>query len=62
MGALYVECSSKEMKGVDEVFELAVHTAVSAEERQWDGDNSGGRSGQGFGGKRKIRKRNCKLL
>lgn len=62
MGALYVECSSKEMKGVDEVFELAVHTAVSAEERQWEVDNSGGRSGSGFNGKRKIRKRKCNFL
>ncbi|KAL9622115.1 MAG: hypothetical protein Q9160_003458 [Pyrenula sp. 1 TL-2023] len=62
MGALYVECSSKEMKGVDEVFELAVHTAVSTEERQWEVDNSGGRTGSGFNGKRKIRKRKCNFL
>lgn len=31
MGATYVECSSKEMKGVEEVFELAVNTAVGQE-------------------------------
>ncbi|KAL8943919.1 MAG: hypothetical protein Q9211_000803 [Gyalolechia sp. 1 TL-2023] len=31
MGAIYVECSSKEMKGVEEVFELAVNTAVGQE-------------------------------
>lgn len=31
MGAVYVECSSKEMSGVDEVFELAVTTAVGQE-------------------------------
>lgn len=35
MGASYVECSSKEMRGVDEVFGLAVNTAVAAEEEQW---------------------------
>lgn len=32
MNASYVECSSKEMRGVDEVFSLAVHTVVSLEE------------------------------
>lgn len=32
MNASYVECSSKEMRGVDEVFSLAVHTVVSMEE------------------------------
>ena len=31
MGAVYVECSSKETQGVDEVFELAVNTAVGQE-------------------------------
>ena len=31
MGATYVECSSKEMSGVHEVFELAVDTAVGRE-------------------------------
>ena len=31
MGAIYVECSSKEMSGVNEVFELAVDTAVQRE-------------------------------
>ncbi len=31
MNAMYVECSSKEMRGVDDVFELAVNTAVGQE-------------------------------
>lgn len=31
MGATYVECSSKEMNGVHEVFEFAVDTAVGRE-------------------------------
>ena len=31
MGAMYVECSSKEMSGVHEVFELAVDTAIGRE-------------------------------
>lgn len=33
MGAMYVECSSKEMSGVHEVFELAVDTAVGRENK-----------------------------
>ncbi|KAL1994775.1 hypothetical protein VTN49DRAFT_962 [Thermomyces lanuginosus] len=57
MGAAYVECSSKEMRGVDEVFELAVNTAVGVEEEEasWSGR---GKSGGG----RKIKKRSCKIL
>ncbi|KAL8903099.1 MAG: hypothetical protein Q9207_004148 [Kuettlingeria erythrocarpa] len=31
MGAIYIECSSKESKGVEDVFELAVNTAVGQE-------------------------------
>ncbi|KMU81815.1 GTP-binding protein rho1 [Coccidioides immitis RMSCC 3703] len=58
MGALYVECSSKEMRGVDEVFELAVNTAVGIQESSW---NSHGGGHQGGGGK-KIKKRSCKIL
>lgn len=65
MNASYIECSSKEMRGVDEVFALAVHTAVSQEE-QWvsssrpsatttrktggGGSTSAGGSGGGGGG------------
>ena len=50
MNASYVECSSKEMYGVDEVFSLAVHTAVSAEEQDWNDrptPSSKGKSGLG---------------
>ncbi|KAL1969658.1 hypothetical protein VTN77DRAFT_8211 [Rasamsonia byssochlamydoides] len=57
MGATYVECSSKEMRGVDEVFELAVNTAVAVEEGWYGRDGKG----KGGGGK-KIKKRNCKIL
>lgn len=76
MNASYIECSSKEMRGVDEVFALAVHTAVSQEE-QWasssrpgttttgntsgGGSTSAGGSGGGMRGK-KIKKRSCKIL
>ncbi|EEP75492.1 protein rho4 [Uncinocarpus reesii 1704] len=60
MGAQYVECSSKEMRGVDEVFELAVNTAVGIEEDNWDSREGGSRP-LGAGGK-KIKKRTCKIL
>jgi GTPase SAR1 family protein len=33
MGAQYMECSSKEMVGVDEIFERAIHTVVSNDKR-----------------------------
>ncbi|KAL9119380.1 MAG: hypothetical protein Q9187_004066 [Circinaria calcarea] len=58
MGAVYVECSSKEMKGVDEVFELAVNTAVGQEmviREQETSRNSGKPS-------KKLKKRPCKIL
>ncbi|KAJ9193628.1 hypothetical protein DTO166G4_2730 [Paecilomyces variotii] len=66
MGAKYVECSSKEMRGVDEVFQLAVNTAVGVEEG-WNsgyvsnGSPSGGGASSG-GGRKKIKKRTCKIL
>ena len=37
MGATYIECSSKEMQGVDQVFDLAVDKAIEAEENSWGG-------------------------
>lgn len=65
MGATYVECSSKEMRGVDEVFELAVNTVVGAEEQGWDGRGTSSSSGKGSGGGTgpgKRKKRSCKIL
>ncbi|KAI1914547.1 RHO4 protein [Ophidiomyces ophidiicola] len=60
MGAQYVECSSKEMRGVDEVFELAVNTAVGIEDNHWSARDSGAQP-NGNGAK-KIKKRSCKIL
>ncbi|KKK17265.1 hypothetical protein P175DRAFT_0500141 [Aspergillus ochraceoroseus IBT 24754] len=62
MNASYVECSSKEMRGVDNVFQLAVDTVVSFEEESWNTprtDNSGVKPR--VGGK-KVKKRTCKIL
>ncbi|MCJ1224862.1 Rho GTPase [Toensbergia leucococca] len=56
MGATYVECSSKEMRGIKEVFELAVDTAIGQEiglQKQTES--------HGMGGK-KSKKRSCKIL
>lgn len=70
MGASYVECSSKEMRGVDDVFAQAVDTVVSSEEESWkptkqssssNNRNSVKPSGGGRPGK-KIKKRTCKIL
>ncbi len=40
MGAAYMECSSKEMSGVEEIFELAVTMAVGEETKTWNGSSS----------------------
>jgi Ras homolog gene family, member A len=62
MGATYIECSAKESRGVQEVFELAINTAVRIEDESWE--NRGGPDGtSGNGGRRKkVKKRSCKIL
>ncbi|KAE8362370.1 P-loop containing nucleoside triphosphate hydrolase protein [Aspergillus caelatus] len=66
MNASYIECSSKEMRGVDGVFEMAVDTVVSAEEQfSWNNRQSHSTSGKppgGGGGPKKVKKRTCKIL
>ena len=70
MGAIYVECSSKEMNGVHEVFELAVTTAVGREikmqeERERLAAHGGGNGGGGvgmIGGWKKRDKKRCPIL
>lgn len=63
MGARYMECSSKEMTGVDEIFISAINTVVqndkSNQQQQSTPSSSGG--GQQGGGMRK-KKRSCKIL
>ncbi|KAJ5433287.1 GTP-binding protein rhoC [Penicillium daleae] len=67
MGATYVECSSKEMRGVDEVFAKAVDTVIAIEEEGYitqptNNRNSGKPSGGGIRPGKKIKKRTCKIL
>ncbi|RAK99564.1 Rho4-like protein [Aspergillus ibericus CBS 121593] len=68
MNASYVECSSKEMRGVDGVFALAVDTVVSAEEQDWNDRQTTSTPGSkprvtgGGGGGKKVKKRTCKIL
>ncbi|KAL4898909.1 hypothetical protein BDW74DRAFT_120861 [Aspergillus multicolor] len=64
MNASYVECSSKEMRGVDSVFQLAVDTVVAVEEQNWDTrlPSSAGKPGGKPTGGKKIKKRSCKIL
>ena len=67
MGATYVECSSKEMAGVHEVFELAVETAVGreiqAKQQKHIQQTFGGGTGAGGAAKmKKSKKRPCQML
>jgi GTPase SAR1 family protein len=70
MNASYIECSSKEMRGVDEVFAMAVDTVVAAEEQEWMGTSQGNSTSSKFGGgggglrsgSKKVKKRTCKIL
>lgn len=72
MNAQYMECSSKEMKGVDEIFEQAIITVVANDRRHVEAQEavaSKGRRGSivgqlnlpGVGGSRKKR-RKCPML
>ncbi|KAJ0160713.1 GTP-binding protein rhoC, partial [Colletotrichum tanaceti] len=72
MGAQYVECSSKEMTGVDEIFEQAILTVVANDRKNMEAQaavsssTSGGPPGSSAGipsvALKKKKKRNCKIL
>src|SRR5271163_3363154 len=61
MGATYIECSAKESRGVNEVFELAINTAIAVEERN-RAEVSASNSGGGWKGGKKVKKRTCRIL
>ncbi|KAL7624139.1 RHO4 protein [Parahypoxylon ruwenzoriense] len=76
MGAQYMECSSKEMTGVDEIFDRAIQTVVANDRRNLEaamaaaptstpgGKSSSGRDSGGIPNLRafKKKKRNCNFL
>ncbi len=59
MGAMYMECSSKEMTGVHEIFETAIDVAVRGREENATVD--GGAVKSGVPAKRKKRSK-CQIL
>lgn len=61
MGARYMECSSKEMTGVDEIFNEAINTVVANDRSNQPSPSQALGSGQS-GGIRKKKKRSCKIL
>ncbi|KAI5926003.1 GTP-binding protein rho4 [Camillea tinctor] len=72
MGAQYMECSSKEMSGVDDIFDRAIHTVVINDKRNLEAAMAAAphSSGSGHGHKEGIpgfrtlkkKKRNCNFL
>jgi Ras family protein A len=60
MGARYMECSSKEMTGVDEIFTEAINTVVANDRsnQQYQPENGG----TGQMGPIRKKKRSCKIL
>ena len=68
MGAGYMECSSKEMRGVEEIFDQAILTVVANDRRNLEMQMAAAHNG-GIGGAPipgvgnfKKKKRNCKIL
>lgn len=49
MGAQYMECSSKEMKGVEEIFEQAILTVVANDRKTLEQEAASGMLGVGAG-------------
>jgi len=57
MGAAYMECSAKEGRGVQEVFELAINTVVKVEDESYEAKPN--HQGQKV---KKAKKRKCAFL
>ncbi|EOD46745.1 Ras GTPase [Neofusicoccum parvum] len=62
MNATYMECSSKEMDGVDDIFDAAVTMAVGDEWKPASREGRPGGSGPPPFGGRKPKKSRCKIL
>jgi uncharacterized membrane protein YgcG len=50
MGAQYMECSSKEMKGVEEIFERAILTVVANDRKTLEAEATATKTSSGGGG------------
>jgi hypothetical protein len=57
MGAAYIECSAKEARGIQEVFDLAINTAIQVEDESYEPkpDSRGAKV-------KKAKKRKCGIL
>ncbi|UKZ80441.1 hypothetical protein TrVFT333_008202 [Trichoderma virens FT-333] len=68
MGAQYMECSSKEMRGVDEIFEQAIVTVVANDRRNLEAPSAlaaaaiDGKTPAPVVGGPKRKKRKCQFL
>jgi hypothetical protein len=67
MNAQYMECSSKEMSGVDEIFEQAINTVVANDRKTIEAAAASGSSKESKSstpgvGQIKRKKRRCPIL
>jgi Ras family protein A len=61
MGAVYMECSSKEQDGVEDIFDMAVTMAVG-DEYKTPVPAASGQPRSAFTGGKKPKKSKCKIL
>lgn len=66
MGALYMECSSKEMTGVHEIFDTAIDIAIRGQDGEDAGPVGSGGASASYAGQsmpvKKKKRSNCKIL
>jgi len=61
MGARYMECSSKEMTGVHEIFDTAIDIAVRGKEEEQSATH-GGNGGTSSAPARRKKRSQCSIL